>query len=137
MIQAAHETGKSLKLRIKANSLRLRMTPSEMTRLLETGRIHETIHFPSHESACLTYAVEHRPDTPVLTVRYSPNEVVVVLSSAQARRWAETADIGIYGETPTHGGTLQLAVEKDFACLDKSDAENVDTFPHPHQGTSC
>ena len=83
-----------MKLRIKGNSLRLRITPSEMTRLLETGRIDETIYFASGENAHLTYALEHAPGGTGLQVRYSPGEIAVVVSSAEARRWAGAADGG-------------------------------------------
>jgi hypothetical protein len=34
-------------------------------------------------------------------------------------------------------GQLEIAVEKDWACLDKDEAENVDTFPNPNAGASC
>lgn len=126
-----------MKLRVKGNSLRFRVTPSEMTQLLETGRIDETIYFASDENAHLTYALEHAPDSPGIELRYSPQEIAIVLSSAEARRWARTDDVGLYGETPTASGPLELAVEKDFACLDKSEAENVDTFPNPQLGATC
>ena len=126
-----------MKLRIKGNSLRLRVTPSEMSRLLETGRIDETVYFAADENARLTYALEHAPVASAIAVRYSRQEVAVVLSSAEARRWAANTDVGIYAETVVKNGPLEVAVEKDFACLDKSDAENMDTFPHPHQGTAC
>ena len=126
-----------MKLRIKGNSLRVRITPSEMVRLLESGRIDETIHFAADENAHLTYALEHAPGATAISVRYSPNEVAVVLSSTEARRWSSGGDVGLYGETPTARGPIQVAVEKDFACLDKDDAENVDTFPNPHQGAVC
>jgi hypothetical protein len=33
--------------------------------------------------------------------------------------------------------SLDLIVEKDFACLDLSDADNEDTFPNPLVGTTC
>ncbi len=36
-----------------------------------------------------------------------------------------------YGETQTGSGILIIAVEKDFACLDRDDAENADAFPDP------
>jgi hypothetical protein len=108
-----------------------------MTRLLETGRIDETIYFAIGQNAHLTYAVEHAPEVPAITVRYSPQEIAVVLSSAEVLRWAGTEDVGLYGEVPTTHGALQLAVEKDFACLDKGDPENVDTFPNPHEGVVC
>lgn len=126
-----------MKLRIKGNSLRLRITPSEMTRLLETGRIDETIYFASGENAHLTYALEHAPGGTGLQVRYSPGEIAVVVSSAEARRWAGAAEVGLYAQSSTADRPLELAIEKDFACLDKDDTENVDTFPNPHKGAVC
>ena len=33
--------------------------------------------------------------------------------------------------------SLDLIVEKDFACLDLSDADNEDTFPNPNSGAIC
>jgi hypothetical protein len=127
----------TMKLRIKGNSLRLRVSPSEVTRLLETGRIEETIYFAAGDDARLTYALEHTPQAAGMTVRYTPQQVTVVVSSSAARQWTDGKDVGLYGETSTNDGTLELAVEKDFACLDKAAAENVDTFPHPQQGTAC
>jgi hypothetical protein len=32
---------------------------------------------------------------------------------------------------------LNVIVEKDFACLDLSDAENEDTFQNPELGAAC
>ena len=126
-----------MKLRIKGNSLRLRISPSEMSRLLETGRIEETIHFVPDPNARLTYALEHNADAKSMCVRYRPQELTVVISSGDMRQWASGPDVGLYGETSTSTGTLQLAIEKDFACLDKSDVENADTFPNPNQGAVC
>jgi Family of unknown function (DUF7009) len=128
---------KRMKLRIKGNSLRLRITPSELNCLLEIGRIEETISFAPDENARLTYALEHHADVPAMRVCYSPQEIAVVVSSQEIRRWAAAQDVGLYGEVPNSCGGLELAVEKDFACLDKNDAENADTFPNPHLGTIC
>jgi hypothetical protein len=125
-----------MKLRIKGNSLRLRVSPSEMTLLLQTGRIEDAIHFGPGEGARLVYALEHRPELPGMAVQYEPNEITVAVSSQDAKRWAAGQDVGLYGEISTSRGAVELAVEKDFACLD-NDAENADTFPNPKQGTVC
>jgi len=108
-----------------------------MRRLLETGRIEETVYFAADENARLTYAVEHTSAAPATTVRWEAPRVVVVIASDEARRWAVSADVGLYGKVHTSHGVLELAIEKDFACLDKSDAENVDTFPNPQRGIVC
>ncbi len=126
-----------MKLRIQGNSLRLRVTPSEMSRLLENRRIEETIYFAPLENARLTYAIEHSRGDSSIALRWAPQEVVVVIPSDMARSWARSADAGLYAALDTPHGVLELAVEKDFACLDKSDAENVDTYPNPRQGTIC
>jgi hypothetical protein len=34
-------------------------------------------------------------------------------------------------------GFLDVLIEKDFACLDRNDKENEDTFPNPNVGTTC
>lgn len=126
-----------MKLRIKGNSLRLRISPSEMTRLLEAGRVEETIYLGVDAGARLTYALEHAAQAPPMSVRYRPQEVTVVVSSQNAQRWATGQDVGLYGRSDSSHGPLELSVEKDFACLDKSDAENADRFPHPNQGAVC
>ncbi len=126
-----------MKLRIKGNSLRLRITPSEMAQLMEAGRIEEIIHFAADGNASLTYALEHSAHASATTARYSPGEIALTVPSGEARRWAASGDVGLYGKMQTSHGELALAIEKDFACLDKSDAENADTFPNPNQGTVC
>jgi hypothetical protein len=126
-----------MKLRLKGNSIRLRITPSEMARLLETGRVEESVHFPTPAGAALTYALEHAPIVPDVAVRSMPQEIAVIVSSDEARRWAGASDVGIYAQIPTPAGPLDVAVEKDFACLDGNDAENEDTFPNPLEGSVC
>lgn len=126
-----------MKLRIKGNSLRLRISPSEMEQLLQSGRVEETIYFGTEENARLTYALEHSPQPEAMTVRYRPQEVTVLISSRDARNWAEGQDVGLYGAAASGHGPLELSIEKDFACLDKEQAENADTFPHPKRGVIC
>jgi hypothetical protein len=46
--------------------------------------------------------------------------------------------IGIYSAVNLGGREmLDVIVEKDFACLDLSDADNHDTFPNPQIGAVC
>lgn len=126
-----------MKLRIKGDSLRLRISPSEMARLLETGRVEDTVHFGPDPAARLRYALEHSAQAGGLSVRYQAPEVTVVISTLQAQQWAGGADVGIYAEVSAGPARLEVAVEKDFACLDQSDAANHDAFPNPKQGAVC
>ena len=132
---------KQMKLRIKGDSLRLRVSPSEMSRLLVSGRIEETIRFGPGRDAKLTYALSTNSGDlapgAVMTIQYQAQEVVVTIDATQARAWAEGTEVGFYANINTGGGQLEVAVEKDFACLDKTEPENHDTFPHPKQGNLC
>jgi hypothetical protein len=131
-----------MKLRIKGDSLRLRISPSEMSRLLVSGRIEETILFGPGRDAKLTYALSTNTgdlaqSAAAISVQYQAQEVLVTIGATQARAWAEGTEEGLYANINTGGGQLEVAVEKDFACLDKSEPENHDTYPHPHQGSVC
>ena len=127
-----------MKLRIQGNSIRLRLLRSEVTRFIEEGRIAETVRFASADQAFFTYALEHEAGAAGVEVRYKPSEAVVILPESEARSWAETERVGIYASVNIgNHGDLAVAIEKDFACLDLSDAENHDTFPNPQIEATC
>jgi hypothetical protein len=122
-----------MKLRITDNSLRFRVTQSELATLIEAGRIEKTIHFAADEYSRLTYALEHHPSSAAARLRYRALDVTVVLSTKEVQTWGKTDQVGIYATVDLgEYGNLDILVEKDFACLDLSDAENVDTFPNPN-----
>jgi hypothetical protein len=121
-----------MKLRIAGNSVRLRVTRSEVAKLMDCGRIESKIQFTSDNGSELIYALERRPDIPTPKLRFQSPEVAILIPAEEVRAWAENDQVGIY-TTVERGacGPLELIVEKDFACLDLSDAENADTFPNP------
>jgi hypothetical protein len=126
-----------MKLRIKGESVRLRVSRSDLERLMHEGRIEESIHFGVRPDEKWTYALELVPQEGAISMRYAGNEVALLLSKSEAKKWVDTETVGIYGEVPGGAGSLELIVEKDFACLDRQDAENADTFPNPKSGRVC
>jgi hypothetical protein len=127
-----------MKLRIKGNSMRLRVSRSELEHFLSGGRIEETIRFAADPKAKLTYALESTLQASAVRVRYEPQEVTVVLSDDQARIWGRESEVGVYAAVDIGpAGSLEITIEKDFACLDRSDEENGDTFDNPHAGATC
>ena len=127
-----------MKLRIKGNSLRLRLTRSELERIVLGDRIEETIQFSSAKHARLTYALESSKDSKAVSVRYLPQEVTVILSEEQVLTWSDANNVGVYASVDIgEEGSLGIAVEKDFACLDGSDDDNRDTFTNPHADSVC
>ena len=65
----------------------------------------------------------------------------LLIAGEDARAAAEWAlDAGAAdAESPIgrYAGTLALLIEKDFACLDRSEEDNEDTFPNPNVGITC
>jgi hypothetical protein len=122
-----------MKVRMKGNSLRLRIPRSELDRLARDGRIEETIWFASVENGCQTWALEHSADVRSATVRFAPPEIAIVFPSGEVERWARGDEVGIYATLDLGArGSLDLIVEKDFTCLHGSAEENRDAFPNPH-----
>jgi len=127
-----------MKLRIKCNSLRLRIARSEVTNLLAGECLEETIQFAPETVATFTYALKKDTSLSRPTVEYSRNKVTVLIPADQANAWGATDQVGIAEDISLGDlGSLALLIEKDFACLDRSEEENEDTFPNPNAGTTC
>lgn len=121
-----------MKLRIKGNSLRLRISRPELDQLMRQGRIQEAICFAPDDRSRLVYSLEHTATTSAPTVRFDPPSLEVRIPSAQAQTWALGDDVGIYStiDLGPHG-SLELLIEKDFACMHGTSEENRDAFPNP------
>jgi hypothetical protein len=127
-----------VKLRIKGNSLRLRVSRSELAQFLEGDRIEETIYFNRSTEARLTYALESTPALTQVGVQYVPQEITVLLPEVLMRAWSDDIQVGVYASIDIgNTETLEISIEKDFACLDGSDEENLDTFANPQVARAC
>lgn len=127
-----------MKLRIKGNSIRFRVSRSEVARLLATDPLVETIQFTPQAGARFTYALQREPSVKIPTVKYTKNKVVVLLPADQADVWGGTDQVGIAEDISLgERGALALLIEKDFACPDRGDEDNEDTFANPNAGAQC
>jgi hypothetical protein len=124
-----------MKIRIKGNSLRLRLLRSEFTRFIAGDDLEEIIHFTQEPSGKFTYTLRHDPAVSLPTVEYIGSRVTILIPADQANTWGLSDQVGI-AESISLGefGTLALLIEKDFACLDRSEADNKDTFANPNAG---
>ena len=122
-----------MKLRIKGDSLRFRLLKSEVVELHSIGRIQEAVHFSRYfQSDKLIYAIERSQQLDDIEVLHKPQELLVQVPASVIEHWATGEDVGIYSDLPlADGDTLAVVIEKDFACLDRSDEDNRDTFENP------
>jgi hypothetical protein len=119
-----------MKLRIKGNTLRLRLTRGEVATLGAGGRVEDALTLGTAPDARLTYAIESCGDAIEVAATMAAGTITVVLPLAEAARWAGSETVGIAADVPNDAGAVHVLVEKDFACLGRDDAD-ADAFPNP------
>jgi hypothetical protein len=127
-----------MKLRLSGQSIRLRLLRSEVAQLIDTGCVQESLFLGAESGDTLSYALETDAQAADMEIRHSNGKIAVLLPYELAKIWADTEQVGLYATMNIGGNrSLDLIVEKDFACLDLSDADNEDTFPNPLVDTTC
>lgn len=123
-----------MKLRIRGNTLRLRLTRSEVDEFAATGRFADRIGFGGGDS--LIYAIE-KTNAEAVSAAFSGGEIKVLVPSQLADEWTKTDQVGFDAAYKIgNGDELRILIEKDFACLTpRFDEEADDNFPHPK--TAC
>ena len=122
-----------MKLRLRENSIRLRLLQTEVMQLREIGNVSERIIFGFNPTDTLTYALRVSGETEKIYAQMIDNQIEIFLPIKMAQNWADTEKVGLY-ETQDIGdlGELNIIVEKDFICVDRPfDEDNKDAFPHP------
>jgi len=126
-----------MKLRVRGDSLRLRVTQSEVARLIEGNAVQESTQIgPAQFSYSLqSHSVEDSAEPQVsFDLAAGSGEIKVVVAGSRLRQWGESTEVGIEANV----GQLALLIEKDFACLDPRDgAEDSDTFPNPKAASTA
>lgn len=127
-----------VKLRLQFNSVRFRLKRQEVEQLARTGRVEEKILIGSGVGETFDYLLESTAAVSSSTATLTAHGIVVQVPSDEVMKWASTDQIGIEGRQPADSETsLQILIEKDFACIDGTDEENADTFPNPLAGLKC
>ena len=119
-----------MKLRIRGNSVRIRVSQSELAQITEQGFVEDAVEFSP--GARLSYRVQVEPSGPVRAI-YDEHRVQIVLPSDAVQRWNEPDQVSIQSEQSLgEGKQLSILVEKDFACLSPREGEeDDDSFPNP------
>ena len=84
-----------MKLRIKGNSLRLRISQSEVKQLKDNLQITEEIRF-SKDNA-LRYTLQNQPGINTIKADYSENSLRISLPELLAKDWLNSDQVGLEG----------------------------------------
>jgi len=111
-----------MKVRIKGNSLRYRLSMTDVTRFRRDGYIEEVIDFGKTQ---LTYALQRGP-TLNLEAEFMNDKIIVFMPYGWCDEWVETDRVGFEQK-----GQLYLLIEKDFQCIDNVAEDQSDNYPNP------
>ena len=125
-----------MKIRIRGNSLRLRLTRSEVEEVDLRGKVLESTHFGPDQR--LLYSIESSTSLEekcVARAYFDGGHIRVEVCEEVIQHWANSDQVSI--ETMQEGDTtLRILIEKDFQCLAPRGEDDQDAFPHPNADSS-
>lgn len=127
-----------MKLRVRDNSIRLRLTQSEVELARSDGLVRGRVPFGGGYR--FDYVLESSPATVKPEAHMSNNVLTVRVPETDINAWADSEEVSIAASQILDGGDhLRILVEKDFACLTPREGEDEsDMYPHPQAGQeSC
>ena len=120
-----------MKIRIKENSLRIRLLKSEVYKLEADGYLEAQTSFVNNK---LVYALESIEEGDQLTVDFMDNKITMFVPISLLKGWADNALVGFNAQMPlSENGSLYLLLEKDFVCTDATTEDQSDNFLNPNK----
>jgi len=118
-----------MKIRIKGNSLRMRLSKPEVKLLAKEGYIEERTEFIN---GTLIYAVKSIGGER-LSADFLEGSITLYVPVHLLQQWASTNLVGLDDNMPLHNGSaLYLLIEKDFKCIDADvNEDQSDYFENP------
>jgi hypothetical protein len=122
-----------MKLRLKGNSIRVRLDRRDIERLIDKGRVADAVRFGP--GLAFSYAVEAglaprgRP-----TAHFAVGCLTIRIDPDDADEWLAGDRVGFDHQQPVDGGVIRVLLEKDFACIDRpagDEADDAYAFPNP------
>lgn len=121
-----------MKIRIKGNSIRYRLTKTDIKNFGTSGFIEEKTEFLNGPS--FFYRLEKKEDITNIEASFSNNRMTIFVSGKIAEEWIITDIIAFDNKMNIgNGKELFLLIEKDFACLDYTLEDQSDNYPNPNK----
>ncbi len=118
-----------MKIRIKGNSVRFRLTKSEVEALCKDGMIEEKTAF---KDGVFRYAVKIDADADALRAEFKNQTITLWLPEKHGKDWHQNEQVGFEHTMKLGDGQeLYLLLEKDFVCLDNTTEDQSDNYPNP------
>jgi len=121
-----------VKLRLLDDSIRLRLSRSDLAVINARGIVEAGTRFP--DGRTFTYVLETVTGRAGADAAYTGERLIVRLPAEEVAEWAnDEAAVSLRSHVGLPGGSpLKLLIEKDFQCLShRHDEDQSDLFPNP------
>lgn len=118
-----------MKIRIKENSVRFRLTKTEVEIFSKKGLVRETTKFPNKT---FSYALKAKSGITNLEAEFRDDTITLYFPENLQKDWVLNNKVGYSNTIDWNDKTaLSLLVEKDFTCLDNTIEDQSDNYPNP------
>jgi len=127
-----------MKLRLLDDSIRLRLSRSEVLAAHEKGIVESQTRFP--DGSLFTYVLEAGKSASAASASYTAQRMVVKIPARDIAAWTNDDEaVSLRGEVRLpDGGHLKVLVEKDFKCVSpRNDDEDQSDLFQNRQPPSC
>ncbi|MCE6989257.1 DUF7009 family protein [Dyadobacter sp. CY323] len=120
-----------MKIRIQGNSVRYRLSRTEVEKLAKEGYLKEQTSFGP---TSFTYIVKSDPEVASLSASYLNGSITLSVPATFAVDWADNNVVGFDNQMPLNEfDSLYLLIEKDFKCLDNVSEDQSDNYENPNK----
>jgi len=118
-----------MKIRIKGNSVRFRLTKTEVALFCKKGEFIETTQFTTKK---LSYALKVKSGITLPEADFVGDLITIYMPEKVQATWATDSVIGYSNKVDWNNeNALSILVEKDFTCLDNTVEDQSDNYPNP------
>lgn len=123
-----------MKIRIKGNSIRLRLTKTDVQNLKKNNFVEETTTIGNRQ--VFKYALVIDTNIPQISASFNESKITIYLSKSEAEIITNTDEITVKGsQKNSTEKDLFLLVEKDLECLDSTFEDQSDMYENTK--TTC
>lgn len=120
-----------MKIRIKGNSIRLRLSKSDVAKLDTTGWLEEQTSFGKNK---FVYTLKALNTGNELSATFDDGTITMFIPKTLIRGWPVNNIVGFDSTVKlTETDSLYLLVEKDFICIDETVEDQSDNYLNPNK----
>ncbi|MCF0049829.1 hypothetical protein LXM25_07570 [Dyadobacter sp. LJ53] len=118
-----------MKIRIQRNSVRFRLSRTDIEKLSLEGYLEEVTPFGPTR---FIYAVKKSTDVSGLSAEFGNGKILLHIPASWTDGWADNNVVGHDGNMSFgNNESLKLLIEKDFKCLDNVTDDQSDNYENP------